>query len=98
MLMRAGKLDREITISRASITIDASGVPNKIWNDVATLRAELVENSATETVGQVGAATDNAVLFRTWFSGWPKRCRHAQLRRSALQYQASDRHWPSPWP
>jgi SPP1 family predicted phage head-tail adaptor len=63
--MRAGKLDRVITISRSSIVIDAAGTPGREWNDVATLRAELIENAATETIGQAGAVTENLVLFRT---------------------------------
>ena len=65
--MQASKLDREITIRRATTSLDEAGIPFRTWTDLVYLRAELVENAATEKVGQSGEVTTKEVLFRTRF-------------------------------
>jgi head-tail adaptor len=48
--MRAGKLDRAITIERVTTAIDAYGTPKETWAPVAMLRAELTQENATEFI------------------------------------------------
>jgi SPP1 family predicted phage head-tail adaptor len=60
--MRAGKLDREITIERATTAVGDAGTVTETWAPVASLRAELVETAADETDP---ATTKTTVLFRT---------------------------------
>lgn len=66
-MIRAGKLDRTITIERSTETIDAAGVPVVTWATLATMRAELTEASTDETIVDSGASTDTTVTFRTRF-------------------------------
>lgn len=63
--MRAGKLDRIITIERVTTTVDEYGTPVEGWTTVATLRAELIQSSASEFIRAYGATTDTIVIFRT---------------------------------
>lgn len=65
--MRAGKLDRKIDIERATVTVDAHGVPQEAWATVATLRAQLVQASTEEFIRQYGASSENLIVFRTRF-------------------------------
>src|SRR5262245_26543489 len=67
-MIRAGKLDRVITIDRATTTIDASGAPQEAWSTVATMRAELVDASADEIMRQNGANSETTITLRTWFT------------------------------
>lgn len=46
--MRAGRLDRQITIQRKSLTQSDSGEEQTAWADVATVWAEKVENRGPE--------------------------------------------------
>jgi SPP1 family predicted phage head-tail adaptor len=68
--IRAGKLDRTVTIQRRSEVINENGSPVESWNTVATLRAELVSNGVQETVIANGSNQSIEVLrtFRTWFA------------------------------
>jgi SPP1 family predicted phage head-tail adaptor len=65
--VRAGKLDRVITIERVAQTLDAYGVPQETWSPVATLRAEIVDQSDDETIGEGGAVSKTVLTFRTRF-------------------------------
>jgi SPP1 family predicted phage head-tail adaptor len=65
--MRAGKLDRTITIERAGETLDEYGVPSEGWAPVATVRAQLVQASTEEAIRAYGAATEVLTIFRTRF-------------------------------
>lgn len=62
--MRAGKLDREITIERATTAVGDAGTITETWAAFATLRAELVDTGADEADPAITKAT---VLFRTRF-------------------------------
>lgn len=65
--MRAGSMDRTITIQRVSTSIDASGTPAEIWSDLVTLRAQQVQASTEEFMRAAGASDETVVVFRTWW-------------------------------
>lgn len=67
--MRAGKLDRAVTIQRAAVAgVSAAGTPTLAWSDLALLRAELVSDDSAETIRAGGGVEDEAVLvLRTRF-------------------------------
>jgi SPP1 family predicted phage head-tail adaptor len=62
--MRAGKLDRTITIERRAETLDAYGVPSESWTTLATVRAELVQSSTREFLAAYGTEAEPATVFR----------------------------------
>jgi SPP1 family predicted phage head-tail adaptor len=69
-VIRAGSLDRVITIERATTTIGADGTPATTWATVATMRAELVRKIADEASRDFGAETTTTTTFRTrWLDG-----------------------------
>ncbi|WP_323784624.1 phage head closure protein [Thalassovita sp.] len=63
-MIRAGKLDRQITITREAETVAASGAVSKAWAPVATVRAELVQRSADEFLTGFGEADAGGAVFR----------------------------------
>lgn len=65
--MRAGKLDRVITLERATETIDGNGTPQSAWAPIATMRADVIEASTDEFIRGYGAEGMNVVVFRTRF-------------------------------
>ncbi|MCC5968397.1 MAG: phage head closure protein [Pararhodobacter sp.] len=65
--MRAGKLRYRIKLQSFTETVDEYGVPALVWADVATLRAELIQQSASEFIRAQGAVEDELVIFRTRF-------------------------------
>lgn len=68
--MRAGKLDRVITIQRYTATVDDYGTPGFAWTDFATMRAQRVQASTDEYIRNYGAADETVVIFRTrWLDG-----------------------------
>lgn len=68
--MRAGKLDRVITIQRFTNTVADDGAPVQTWTDVATVRAQLVQSSTDEYIAGRGAADKAVVIFRIrWLDG-----------------------------
>lgn len=64
--MRAGKLDRIITIQSFTNTVNEYGTPIETWTDVATLRAQIIQSS-TEEFLTGGASDETVVIFRTRF-------------------------------
>lgn len=62
--MRAGKLDRSITIQGFTSTVNEFGTPIETWTDVATLRAQIIQSSTEEFLTN-GATDDTVVIFRT---------------------------------
>lgn len=62
--MRAGKLDRIITIERKSETVSDSGAVVTNWTPVATVRAEIVTSAASEFLTGYGEAESGTVVFR----------------------------------
>lgn len=65
--MRAGTLDRVVTIARATVTLDDFRAPVTAWSTIATLRARLVDQSTAETTGEAGAITKRAITVETRF-------------------------------
>lgn len=63
-MLRAGKLDRQITIERQTETVAASGAVSKTWAPVATVRAELVQRNADEYLAGFGEADAGGAVFR----------------------------------
>lgn len=62
--MRAGKLDRSIAIERISETVADSGSVVTAWTNVATVRAQIVQQSASEFLTGFGEAENGTVIFR----------------------------------
>jgi SPP1 family predicted phage head-tail adaptor len=66
--MRAGSLDRTITIQRSTTVIDDAGTPQQTWATFATLRAQIIQQSADEFIrSEGGGVSENAIVFRTRF-------------------------------
>ncbi|MGB6119573.1 MAG: phage head closure protein [Mesorhizobium sp.] len=61
--MRAGKLDRTITIQRPTETKSGPHVVTT-WTNIATLRGEIVQQSAAEFLTGFGEAENGTVIFR----------------------------------
>lgn len=62
--MRAGKLDKTITIERHAITVDDYGTQTEGWSQIATVRAQLVQSSTEEFIRSFGSTGETAVIFR----------------------------------
>lgn len=69
--MRAGKLDRTITIQWYDETnVDDYGTPSPDWKDRATVRVQIVQQSTEEFIRGFGASDETAIIFRTrWLDG-----------------------------
>lgn len=65
--MRAGKLDRHITIAAATTTVGDAGQQVQSWVAIEALRAQIIEASTEETQRAFGAAQDTLTVFRTRF-------------------------------
>lgn len=62
--MRAGKLDRTITIERKTEAVADSGAVVNVWTTIATVRAEIVTASADEFLTGFGEAESGTIVFR----------------------------------
>ena len=62
--MRAGKLDRRITIESFSNAVDPHGTPVETWSKFACVRAELIEARTEEYQRAYGEGGNVAVIFR----------------------------------
>lgn len=68
--MRAGKLDRSIAIQRETSTVNDYGTPVKVWAEIATVRAEIVQASTEEFIRGWGASDEALTIFRIrWMDG-----------------------------
>lgn len=66
--LRAGDLDRVLTIQRATVTVDANGAPVSTWADLTTLRAKQLSDNATIDTEHGGTAmTAVQIKFLTRF-------------------------------
>ncbi len=63
-MMRAGKLDKTITIERLGLTVNDYGTETEGWTEVATVRAQLVQSTTEEFMRASGSAGETAVVFR----------------------------------
>jgi SPP1 family predicted phage head-tail adaptor len=64
--MRSGKLDKTITIQRMGEPTydDFGGVQDADYQDVATVRAELIQRSTTEFIQAQGANDKEIAVFK----------------------------------
>ncbi|HEY8566593.1 MAG TPA: phage head closure protein [Beijerinckiaceae bacterium] len=62
--MRAGNLDREITLQRLTETLDAYGVPHEAWTTLAVVRAQVLQASMEEFRRAQGTSTETTTVFR----------------------------------
>ena len=62
--MRAGKLDRSITIERFTETISPAGKPSQAWTVLAMVPAQLVEASTEEFLRKFGEDAETVAMFR----------------------------------
>jgi SPP1 family predicted phage head-tail adaptor len=62
--MRAGKLDRSITIERQTETVLPTGAAVSAWSTIASVRAEVVQTTASEIATSYGEAQDGSLTFR----------------------------------
>ena len=62
--MRAGKLDKTITIERSAATVDSYGTPSEGWNPIATIRAQVIQSTTEEFMRSFGQTSETAVVFR----------------------------------
>lgn len=68
-MIAAGKLDRIITVERLTETVEASGAVSEVWTPIATIRAELVQQTAQEFLaGTAEGERINAVFRIRWRS------------------------------
>ena len=68
--VRAGKLDRTITIERATITPDENGTPVQTWATLATVKAEMLEMGSQDFMRTYGASFEAVGIFRIrWMDG-----------------------------
>lgn len=65
--MRSGKLTEEIQIERFTSTVDEYGTPTQTWVQLATLRAEKVDQTTTEYIRNFGASDEEVIVFRARF-------------------------------
>jgi SPP1 family predicted phage head-tail adaptor len=62
--VRAGGLDKVITIERSSTTLDANRATVEIWSPIATVRAGIVKASTEEFMRDRGASSETTITFR----------------------------------
>jgi head-tail adaptor len=63
--LRAGAMDRVITIQGVVVSIDAFGSTAETWSDLITTRAQLITSSAKEFIHDYGASSVTTSIFRT---------------------------------
>jgi SPP1 family predicted phage head-tail adaptor len=63
-MLNIGMMNRSITIERETETVSPSGDPRKTWTPVATVRAELIQQTASEFFTGFGEAETGTVIFR----------------------------------
>lgn len=62
--MRAGQLNRVISIERKAETVSETGAVNTTWARTATVRAQIVTQSTTEFLTGFGEAESGTIVFR----------------------------------
>jgi len=62
--MRAGSLDRSITIERRADVVGEGGKVETVWSTITTRRAELLADTASATTGGAGEVTKATLRLR----------------------------------
>lgn len=74
--MKAGSLDRVVTVQRAVESTDDLGQVLNTWSTIATLRAAKIQATTAEYLREAGLQGDGVVIFRTrWLDGLTVRDR-----------------------
>lgn len=63
-MLNIGNMDRRITIERETETVKPSGSVVKVWAPVATVWAEVLQQTASEFFTGFGEAETGTVIFR----------------------------------
>ncbi len=63
-MLNIGNMDRRITINRQTETVSPSGDTKRAWTPVATVWAEVLQQSASEFFTGYGEAETGIVIFR----------------------------------
>lgn len=63
-MLNIGMMNRRITIERETETVKPSGSVVKTWTPVATVRAEVLQQTASEFFTGFGEAETGTVIFR----------------------------------
>ena len=66
-MLNIGNMDRRITIERETKVVSPSGGGRKVWAPVATVWAEILQQSASEFFTGYGEAETGTVIFRVRF-------------------------------
>jgi SPP1 family predicted phage head-tail adaptor len=64
MTLRAGAMDRIITIERMAATVDDFGATHEAWSPLITVHAQLIQSTAKEFIRDFGAASVTTCVFR----------------------------------
>ena len=68
--MRAGDIDRRITIERLTVTYSESGEPIQAWEAVATVWAKVEQQGGREFFATAQEVSERKVVFRIrWIEG-----------------------------
>lgn len=68
--MRAGKLDKTITIERPVISLGPYRETHTGWEPVATMRAQIINAATEEFIRGQGASAETSIVFRMrWLDG-----------------------------
>jgi SPP1 family predicted phage head-tail adaptor len=68
--MRAGNLDRLVSIERCTVAVDAYGTAIDTWALFATMRAQVLQYSTDDRETAHGNSTDRSITFRMrWLDG-----------------------------
>ncbi|MHA6692039.1 phage head closure protein [Devosia sp. A449] len=62
--MRAGKLNHQITLEAPTKTVSPAGTVTQTWAPIATVRAEILQQTATEFLRAEAEAERNTIIFR----------------------------------
>jgi len=63
-MLNIGRMNRRITIEQETETLSPSGDPRKAWTPIATVWAELIQQTESEFFTGYGEAATGTVIFR----------------------------------
>lgn len=63
--MRAGRLDRIITVQRYTEAVNDFGTPSFAWSNLTVMRAQIIEMNTEEFIRAFGASDETLIIFRT---------------------------------
>lgn len=66
-MLNIGNMDRRIAIERETESVSPSGDPRKTWMPLATVWAEILQQTASEFFTGYGEAETGNVIFRVRF-------------------------------